>query len=151
MQRNECHYGQRVPVCVNTFWPYQQQDEIQSTMDETPNNRTIIISHTKEATAETRRLVSQAILNTPNTRNSGKPRSTKGKWSKCASSHVWTRKWLLKRASLRPYKNNRRAFLRHILLSLGIPLIFICWLRHFMGGMSTIASYDLHSEREIIQ
>ena len=49
-----------------------QQDEIESTMDETTNNRAIVISHQpEEAAVETRGLVSEAILHEANTRKSG--------------------------------------------------------------------------------
>lgn len=50
---------------------YHQQDQIKSTMDETTNNRTNIVSHSEETAAETRRLIFKTIFNATNTRNSG--------------------------------------------------------------------------------
>lgn len=41
-------------------------------MDETPNNRTNIISYPKETTTETRRFIYETVLDTPITRYSGK-------------------------------------------------------------------------------
>lgn len=50
----------------------QQQEPIESTMDETANNRSNIVCNAKETTAEEGRLISKAIFNTPNTGNPGK-------------------------------------------------------------------------------
>lgn len=77
-------------LCVCVFWPskffhlndiqhvtinvifLQQQEPIESTMDETANNRSNIVCNAKETTAEEGRLISKAIFNTPNTGNPGK-------------------------------------------------------------------------------
>lgn len=62
-----------VRVCFVRTLP-NQQDEIESTMDETANDRTNIICHTiKEAAAQTGGFLFETVLNATNTRNSGKP------------------------------------------------------------------------------
>lgn len=50
----------------------QQQDQVESKMDETTDNRANIVSHTEKTAAETGRLVSQTVFNATDTRNSGK-------------------------------------------------------------------------------
>lgn len=48
-----------------------QQDEVESTMDETTNNRAIVIGYSEKTATQTGRLIFETFLNTTNTRNSG--------------------------------------------------------------------------------
>lgn len=78
---------------------FDKQNEIQSTMDETKDNRTIIIGYTKKATIKTRRFIFKEILNTTNTGNSGENWFIyfyfvrKKKWLVFVCAHVWS--WIM--------------------------------------------------------
>lgn len=93
-------------------------------MDEAQNNRTNIISDTKEAATETRRLVFEAILNAPNTRNSGEPNF-------CKEENVNRKNKQEEMRSLKPWSENADDEISVLPLTICVALLYafygFCW------------------------